>query len=92
MALLNDVARCQGDTHLPTTGRWICDRRETCARYVERNTGGERTPNFAYLCLNDESSYISTETIDYSSQNTKCADALNSMLDAIDNALGYEGR
>lgn len=48
--LLNDVCRCEGDMHLPTTGRWLCEKRESCARYVERNTGGERTPHGQYLC------------------------------------------
>lgn len=39
----------------------ICPRRETCARYVERHTGGERTPNFAYLCLDGSDMFIPVE-------------------------------
>jgi hypothetical protein len=59
--LLNDMARCHGDTHLNTTGRWLCDKRETCARYVERNTGGPRTMQYAYLCLYGADLYIPVE-------------------------------
>lgn len=62
MPLLNDVARCQGEKII---GRFVdepiavkCNKRETCARYVERHTGSERTPNYAYLCLEDYGDYI----------------------------------
>ena len=61
MPLMNDMARCMGDMHLPTTGRWICDRRETCARYVERHQGGPRTMTYAYLCSEGDDNYIQAE-------------------------------
>lgn len=41
MTLLNDVTRCQGRD---------CGLRETCARYVLRSTGGERTPQTERVC------------------------------------------
>lgn len=54
MPILNDMARCDGEK---VVGRFvdertqaICEKRETCARYVERNTGGPRTPHHHYLC------------------------------------------
>lgn len=46
MTLPNDVARCLGEQK----GIHTCTRRETCVRYVERNTGGERTPFNSCLC------------------------------------------
>ena len=36
MSLLNDVCRCHDCN---------CEARETCARYAERNTGGDNTPH-----------------------------------------------
>ena len=61
MPLPNDIGRCQGSKDLRHNVIAICDRRETCARYVERHTGSERTPNFAYLCIEGDDSYIPAE-------------------------------
>jgi len=60
MTLPNDVTRCLGEQK----GIHTCTRRETCARYTLRNTGGPRTPFSAFLCpgLDDYfQSYIPTE-------------------------------
>lgn len=61
MPLLYDIARCQGALEDKTTGYanvWTCDRRETCARYIERNQGGPRTMTHANLCSEGGDSYI----------------------------------
>lgn len=64
---LNDIARCAGEPPpelMVLVGGYRthkCPRRETCARYVERHTGGERTPKCAYLCSEDDESYIPVE-------------------------------
>ena len=44
MPLPNDYSRCKGE-HLT-----ICTRRETCQRYLDRGTGGERTSHHPHLC------------------------------------------
>jgi hypothetical protein len=44
MPLPNDYSRCEGE-HLT-----ICIRREKCQRYLDRGTGGERTPHHKQLC------------------------------------------
>jgi hypothetical protein len=44
MPLPNDVSRCEGE-YLT-----ICPRRENCRRYLDRGTGGERTPHHPHLC------------------------------------------
>ena len=46
MSLLNDVCRCLGEQ----PGIHTCARRATCARYVERDTRGTRTPFSTCLC------------------------------------------
>ena len=46
MSLLNDVCRCLGEQREIHT----CARRATCARYTQRDTGGERTPFAECLC------------------------------------------
>lgn len=62
MPLLNDMARCEGGEQLLPTGTYApCYRRETCARYVERYTGGPRTMTYAYLCSEGDDSYIPAE-------------------------------
>jgi hypothetical protein len=53
--LLNDMARCEGQKYdqerrCAAWPIYVCNRRETCARYVERNTGGPRTMSYSYLC------------------------------------------
>lgn len=59
--LANDMARCEGEKSTPDERYlWVCYRRETCARYVERDTGGPRTMQYAYLCDEDDM-YIPAE-------------------------------
>ena len=45
MTLPNDTSRCRG-----VWKHGLCSRREECARYIERNTGGERTPQSVCMC------------------------------------------
>lgn len=63
--LLNDMARCQGlyrtEIMAGVDHSWVCKRRNTCARYVERNQGGPRTMTYAYLCSEGDDSYIPAE-------------------------------
>lgn len=60
MPLLNDMARCMG--YLNVNGEeYQCEKRETCARYVERRQGGPRTGRFAYICLDGVDEYIPVE-------------------------------
>lgn len=47
--LANDVSRCLG-IYTSELGDTRCERRETCARYVERHSGGERTPFNQWCC------------------------------------------
>ena len=55
MKLPNDVARCRGseylysDEHLGVT-KIPCQFRETCARYIQRDERGPRTPVYLHLC------------------------------------------
>ena len=49
--LANDVCRCDGSKETIDQKVVVhCARRRECARYVERHTGGERTPHHHYLC------------------------------------------
>ena len=60
MRLTNDTCRCLGEQ----TGIHTCARRESCARYTMRNTGGPRTPYSMCLCPGLDSyfqSYIQIE-------------------------------
>jgi|LakMenEpi03Aug12_release.lakeMendotaPanAssembly.Ray.scaffolds.fasta_scaffold111648_7 hypothetical protein len=60
MRLLNDQSRCLGS--LEESGIYrICDRRQTCARYVQRNAGGERTPITNMICRDGIDLYIQEE-------------------------------
>lgn len=61
MPLLNDVGRCFGMHHANLESSFTCDRRETCACYVERNQGGPRTMTYAYLCGDGDDNYIPAE-------------------------------
>lgn len=58
MLLPNDVVRCHGEyvAKYETEPR-ICMLRETCARFVQRNTGGERTPS-SLICQYGVDAYI----------------------------------
>ena len=63
MSLLHDVCRCLGEQ----TAIHTCTRRESCARYVERNNGGPRTPYSMFLCPGQDDYFqnyipIKTET------------------------------
>jgi hypothetical protein len=61
--LPNDVCRCEGWRE--TQGQKVvcyCPRRRECARYVERNAGGERTPHGQYLC-DDADMFIPVDTL-----------------------------
>lgn len=46
MTLTHDTCRCLGEQPRIHT----CTRRESCARYTERNTGGPRAPFVRCLC------------------------------------------
>lgn len=49
MSLTHDTCRCLG--LLPgLTAEQRCAKRDSCARYTERWTGGERTPHAQWLC------------------------------------------
>lgn len=61
MPLLYDVARCLGMQHAALESSFTCDRRETCARYVERKQGGPRTMTYANLCCDGDDMYIPAE-------------------------------
>ena len=55
MPLPNDDSRCEGELEEPAPDReskmrTICHRRETCQRYLDIGTGGERTPYHPLLC------------------------------------------
>ena len=45
MTLPNDVTRCRG-----VWKHGLCSKREDCARYIERDTGGDRTPFALCMC------------------------------------------
>ncbi len=63
MRLLNDVSRCLGS--LQESGIYrICDRRQTCARYVQRNAGGERTPITNMICWGEVDLFIEERSND----------------------------
>lgn len=54
MTLPADTRRCLG--LLPTpTGEQRCTRRNTCARYTQRHTGGEATPFVQWACPGPDS-------------------------------------
>lgn len=59
--LLNDMARCMGSKDLRHNVIALCDRRETCARYLERGSGGPRTPHHPYLCDDEGDMFIPVE-------------------------------
>jgi hypothetical protein len=67
MRLPNDVSRCMGELAGDERGRTkdvkdiFCPRRDTCARYVQRNTGGERTPYTSMICHDGLDAYIRQE-------------------------------
>ena len=63
MRLLNDDSRCLGSTEESGIYR-ICDRRQTCARYVQRNTGGERTPITNMICRDEVDLFIEERSND----------------------------
>jgi hypothetical protein len=63
MRLLNDDSRCLGSTEESGIYR-ICDRRQTCARYVQRNTGGERTPITNMICRGEVDLFIEERSND----------------------------
>jgi hypothetical protein len=44
MTLAYDITRCAGGKHSP------CPERETCARYIERENLGMRTPVMLQVC------------------------------------------
>ncbi len=50
MILLDDVGRCLGQDHLNPSR--ICPHRAQCERYLNRATGGPRTPHYSHLCAN----------------------------------------
>lgn len=60
--LPNDVCRCEGISYVEPRFPWICGRRNECARYLERHTGGEQTPHHQYLC-DDGDFYIPADTL-----------------------------
>ena len=60
MRLLNDVSRCLGSLEEPASYR-ICERRQSCARYVQRNASGERTPITNMICRGEVDLYIQEE-------------------------------
>lgn len=45
MTLPNDVSRCRG-----VWKHGLCSKREECARYTLRDTGGDRTPFAVCMC------------------------------------------
>jgi hypothetical protein len=62
MRLPNDVGRCLGLSVVGSKiGTIVCDRRKTCARYLQRNTGGERTPYTTMMCHDGVDAYIRQE-------------------------------
>jgi hypothetical protein len=62
MRLPNDYSRCLGLSVVGSKiGTIVCERRATCARYVQRNTGGERTPTMAMICHHEVDAYIREE-------------------------------
>ena len=50
MSLPNDITRCMGLLPAPNGLTQRCSKRDTCQRYTERTTGGERTPTAQWLC------------------------------------------
>jgi hypothetical protein len=50
MPLPNDVSRCLGEKKITDEMNGICLHRKSCASYVQRNTGGERTPITTMIC------------------------------------------
>jgi hypothetical protein len=62
MRLPNDVSRCLGLSVVGgKTGTIVCQIRHTCARYLQRNTGGERTPYTTMMCHDGVDAYIRQE-------------------------------
>jgi hypothetical protein len=49
MTLANDICRCLGLLPAPD-GVQRCTKRDECARYVQRHTGGDRTPMAQWMC------------------------------------------
>ena len=43
--LKNDECRCTNPD---------CDKKESCLRYIERKSGGVRTPSMPQMCFRDE--------------------------------------
>ena len=54
--LPDDVARCLGVWRSPK-GDVFCTKREECARYIHRETGGKWTPAAAWLCPTPDDFY-----------------------------------
>jgi hypothetical protein len=65
MRLPNDVGRCLGLSVVGgKTGTIVCQIRHTCARYLQRDTGGERTPKQNMICHHEVDAYIRQENKD----------------------------
>ena len=50
MTLAYDVTRCMGLMPAPNGLTQRCSKRDTCQRYTDRATGGDRTPVAQWLC------------------------------------------
>ena len=62
MRLPNDYSRCLGLSVVGgKTGTIVCQIRHTCARYLQRDTGGERTPYTTMICHDGVDAYIRQE-------------------------------
>lgn len=64
MRLPNDVSRCLGEKKITDEMNGICLHRKSCARYIQRNTGGELTPYHIFLCQNGMDAYIRQDVKD----------------------------
>lgn len=60
MPLLNDMARCMGYLNV-NNDPLLCDKRETCARYLECKQGGPNTRIYAHICFFEPHMYIPAE-------------------------------
>ena len=61
--LPNDVCRCHDAT---------CTKRQRCERYLQRNTGGERTPQQATMRVSGECVYFKAEITTVTSEGLIC--------------------
>lgn len=61
MNLPNDVSRCNGATVNNAMQDVECGLRDRCERYLQKDTGGERTPISGWLCGETPKYFIEVE-------------------------------